>query len=95
MTVKNPLTNQIIVGEVEFFLIQKDVALEKIRAQYARNNEQRDLERESDGMRPTLQAFYIGSDYTYAYSTKFRETIFKQNTLDENLLIGVTPSSDS
>ena len=38
----------------------------------------------------TLKAYYIGSDYTYAYSPKFRNTIFKHNTLDQALLIGIT-----
>jgi hypothetical protein len=36
-----------------------------------------------------LKAFYIGSDYTYAYSEKFRENIFRDNTLDDQLLVGV------
>lgn len=37
-----------------------------------------------------MQAKYIGSDYTYAYCLKFRDTIFRENTLDESLLIGLT-----
>ena len=42
-------------------------------------------------MENLLNAYYIGSDYTYAYSQKFRDTIFRDNTVDENLLVGVTP----
>jgi hypothetical protein len=37
-----------------------------------------------------MQAKYIGSDYTYAYCLKFRDSIFRENTLDENLLIGLS-----
>lgn len=37
-----------------------------------------------------INAHYIGSDYTYAYSQKFRDCIFRDNTLDESLLIGVS-----
>lgn len=37
-----------------------------------------------------LKAYYIGSDYTYAFSQRFRDTLFRENTLDEDLLIGVT-----
>ena len=54
MTVKNPLTNQVIVGEVEFYLISKQEVEEKCA-------------NASEG-KLTLLAYYIGSDYTYAYS---------------------------
>lgn len=30
-----------------------------------------------------LRAVYIGSDLTYAYCQKFRDTYFLQNTLDQ------------
>ena len=82
LTVKNPLTNQIIVGEVEFYLIQH----KQIETQAAnlRNGPH-------DNRQNIIQALYIGSDYTYAYSQKFRDTIFRDNSLDENLLIGLTP----
>ena len=33
----------------------------------------------------------MGTDYTYAYSKKFRNTVFRDNVLDEKLLIGVDP----
>lgn len=33
----------------------------------------------------------MGTDYTYAYSSRFRNTVFRDNTIDENLLIGVEP----
>ena len=33
----------------------------------------------------------MGTDYTYAYSYRFRNTVFRDNTIDENLLIGVDP----
>ena len=51
LTVKNPLTNQIIVGEVEFYLLSNSELGKKIKTSNF-----------------ILQAFYIGSDYTYAYS---------------------------
>ena len=74
LSVKNPLTNQIIVGEVEFYLLEKTsvLACKGLKNEY-------------------LSAKYIGSDYTYAYSQRFRDNIFRDNTLDENLLIGVNP----
>jgi len=65
---------------VEFFLIQKDVALDKIRAQFAAEGQvlqPGDKAQMLIGQKPSVQAFYIGSDYTYAYSLKFRETVFK------------------
>ena len=37
----------------------------------------------------TLKSVYIGTDYTYAYSQRFRDTIFRDNCFDEKLLIGV------
>ena len=75
LTVKNPLTNQIIVSEVEFYLIPQEQVLEKCQ----------------QGL---LLAQYIGSDYTYAYSQRFRDTVFRDNTLDENLLVGVMPKKE-
>jgi hypothetical protein len=79
LTVKNPLTNQIIVGEVEFYLIQKNVI-----------ESQMQIFRSDENHPKIISAHYIGSDYTYAYSQKFRDSIFRDNTLDENLLIGVS-----
>jgi hypothetical protein len=80
MTVKNPLTNQIIVGEVEFYLVQ----LKEIQEKTNKKN------LPEDGSF-NLNAYYIGSDYTYAYSQQFRDNVFRDNTLDENLLVGVNP----
>ena len=37
-----------------------------------------------------LIANYIGSDYTYAYSQRFRDTLFKNNCVDQHLLIGLS-----
>ena len=77
MTVKNPLTNQIIVGEVEFFLVKhQDIAA---------------CAGLSPGSSIDLSAYFVGSDYTYAYSQQFRDNVFRDNTLDENLLVGITP----
>lgn len=66
------------MGEVEFYLVQR----KEIQLKAQINN------LPPDG-NIVLRAFYIGSDYTYAYSEKFRENIFRDNTLDEQLLIGV------
>jgi hypothetical protein len=49
-----------------------------------------DLFRKDESEPRVISAHYIGSDYTYAYSQKFRDTIFRDNTMDENLLIGVS-----
>ena len=83
LTVKNPLTNQIIVGEVEFYLISYTHIDEMCVKPVTYRNQ--DI---------TLQAQFIGSDYTYAYSQLFRDTIFRDNTLDEKLLIGISPKED-
>lgn len=77
MTVKNPLTNQIIVGEVEFYLVKHpDIAAFAVA---------------NPGSSIDLKAYFVGSDYTYAYSQQFRDNVFRDNTLDENLLVGITP----
>lgn len=52
-----------------------------------------DLFRRDESEPRVISAHYIGSDYTYAYSQKFRDTIFRDNTMDENLLIGVNAKS--
>ena len=31
----------------------------------------------------------MGTDYTYAYSQRFRDTVFRDNCLDQHLLVGV------
>lgn len=82
LCVRNPLTNQIIVGEVEFYLVSR----QHIEEQCVASRPQVDQE-------IILSAYYIGSDYTYAYSQKFRDTIFRENTVDESLLIGLTKKS--
>jgi hypothetical protein len=68
------------VGEVEFYLIQ-----------HAEIKSQIDLFKKNDHLTKVISAHFIGSDYTYAYSQKFRDNIFRDNTLDEYLLIGVSP----
>ena len=54
LTVKNPLTNQVIVGEVQFYLISQTFLKEYLSENY----EQQNLK---------LKANFIGTDYTYAY----------------------------
>jgi hypothetical protein len=41
------------------------------------------------GQNLKLNANFIGTDYTYAYCQRYRNTIFRDNTIDEGLLIGV------
>ena len=67
------------MGEVEFYLVQHSIIKSQV-----------DLFKRSESEPRVICAHYIGSDYTYAYSQKFRDTIFRDNTLDENLLIGVS-----
>ena len=54
LTVKNPLTNQVIVGEVQFYLISQSYLKEYLPI----NHQNQNLK---------LKANFIGTDYTYAY----------------------------
>lgn len=58
LSVKNPLTNQIIVGEVEFYLLKYKL-LDSTFEQIKSNKCASDI---------ILKAIFIGTDYTYAYS---------------------------
>ncbi len=53
LTVRNPLNNEIIVGEVEFYLMKPNEG----------------------------SAFFIGTDFNYAYSNDFRK-IFLENSIE-------------
>lgn len=57
MTVKDPLTNEIIVGEVEFYLLKYE--------------ESHDVNANDDS-EFNFKADFIGTDFNYANSKEFR-----------------------
>jgi len=60
LTVRNPLTNEIIVGEVEFYLLGRDQAPEVLN-----RGEVSSLASSQDVI---LKAEFLGTDYNYALS---------------------------
>ena len=76
LIVKNPMTNEIIVGEVEYYLIKNDnlsYSQFQLQNQIPESNQQ-DLTTE-------VTAVFIGTDYNYAVSSEFRNT-FITNSMD-------------
>lgn len=69
LTVRNPLTNEIIVGEVEFYLLGNSQA-SRVNGRISDESEE-----------VTLKAEYIGTDYNYALSQEFRQN-FAENSLE-------------
>ena len=64
------------MGEVQFYLISQSYLKDYLSENHLRSNLR-------------LNADFIGTDYTYAYCQRYRNTIFRDNTIDEGLLIGV------
>ena len=78
LTSKDPLTNEVIVGEVEFYLVDK--------TQIANAVEQLQVEVSAfDLNKVQITAHFFGSDFTYANSKNFRKR-FAQNTQDRELI---------
>ena len=78
ITAKNPLTNQVIVGEVDFFVLDVDQLTAKCKNQ-------------DDGSDNTWQhstnyeATFFGSDFNYSHQQEFRFK-FRSMTQDAHLL---------
>jgi hypothetical protein len=68
MAALNPLTNNRLIGEVEFYFIENPYL--KIEPPEARYHQGKPLS--LNGVKGT----FIGSDYNFIYSSDLRETIF-------------------
>ncbi len=72
MTVKNPLNNEIVVGEVDFYLLTKNE--KKIPDNHLNISVQN-----------SLKAFFMGSDFNYANSNDFRKMFLENSIENEDL----------
>lgn len=75
---RNPLTNEVIVVEVEFFIIKaEEVAQES--PEIPINFE---LSVCTEAANVSYSGVFIGTDYNYAFSAEFRK-IFEENAVDK------------
>ena len=83
LTVKDPMTNEVIVGEVEFFLADK-TQIANVMEQLALANSG-----ETSAFAPSPKIFlvakFFGSDFNYANNKNFRKK-FAQHTQDIELI---------
>mmetsp|Transcript_33591 Transcript_33591/g.51688 ORF Transcript_33591/g.51688 Transcript_33591/m.51688 type:complete len:164 (+) Transcript_33591:1441-1932(+) len=70
----NPLTNNRIVGEVEFFFIENP---------YLKTQAQNRYSQEQTLSLSGVKACFIGSDYNFQFSSALRQKVF-ENCLDDN-----------
>lgn len=80
LTVKNPLTNEVILGEVEFYMIDKNTIAE--------NMEMLCIQGEVSAFesnKVVLEAKFFGTDFNYANCKNFRKH-FAKNTQDKEII---------
>jgi hypothetical protein len=74
LTAKNPLTNEVILGEVEFYLIDKNTIQESMEMLCAQGEFSA-----FESNKVALEAKFFGTDFNYANSKNFRK-YFAKNT---------------
>eukprot|EP00347_Sterkiella_histriomuscorum_P023431 403334668 len=89
LTVRNPLTNEIIVGEVEFYLVSKEQK-QAVQTHIEQADELLSQKRHSNNNPMNnsgeleLTAKYIGSDFNYATQQEFRQSFLEYSMEQEH-----------
>ncbi len=86
---KDPLTNDIIVGEVEFYFVKKDNSDFKNETICSPDDVNELYEENLDKLVNKEELFFkgnfIGTDFSYATSNDFRN-IFEENAIDKEFI---------